>query len=316
MGEYTLVKALNGLRGGILGMAAIACTGVSIPAAAQDSDARMRKIEAEVRALQRQVFQGNSGGQFFEPEINNGQTASGSTNTGVPSSTALTDILARLDSLEAQISQLTAQSEVNSNAISQMQEQMASLGSGAASTSLASDDTPSSSPLTVSAPTTAPQPTASRSIAQASGPSDERLARVQAITKPDSGDAGDDEYSYGFRLWNAGLYPEAQQQLQMFIDKYPSHWRTTFGRNLLGRAFLDDGKPSDAAPWFLQNYQADKNAARAGDSLLYLAETMIAIEDTQRACIALAEFSETYPALATGRLQSKYEANTGKVSCN
>jgi TolA-binding protein len=45
----------------------------------------------------------------------------------------------------------------------------------------------------------------------------------------------------------------------------------SYARNLLGRAYLDDGKPREAAPWFLQNYQADKKGARASDSLLYLA---------------------------------------------
>ena len=148
------------------------------------------------------------------------------------------------------------------------------------------------------------------------GPSAERLAGVSAIAKPQSEDPGDDEYTYGFRLWEARFYPEAQQQLSLFVEKYPNHWRATYGRNLLGRAYLDDGKPREAAPWFLRNYQVDKQAARAGDSLLYLAETMIALQDTNRACIALAEFSETYPALAAGRLLDQYEANRQKVTCN
>ena len=135
----------------------------------------------------------------------------------------------------------------------------------------------------------------------------------RTIAKPQTDDSGDDEYSYGFRLWDAGFFPEAQQQLTMFVEQNPGHWRATYGRNLLGRAYLDDGKAKEAAPWFLKNYQEDKTGARAGDSLLYLAESMIALDDTRRACIALAEFSETYPALAAGRLQGQYEANRGKV---
>ena len=142
-----------------------------------------------------------------------------------------------------------------------------------------------------------------------------RNASLAAIAKPQTDDPGDDEYSYGFRLWDAGFFPEAQQQLTLFVEKYPDHPRATFGRNLLGRAYLDDGKPSEAAPWFLRNYQADKNAARAGDSLLFLAESMIALDDTQRACIALSEFAETYPALATGRLQGRYATARSKVTC-
>ena len=43
---------------------------------------------------------------------------------------------------------------------------------------------------------------------------------------------------------------------------------------------------------------------------------MIAMKDTKRACIALAEFGETYPAVASGRLKRQYDADRGKVKCN
>ena len=102
----------------------------------------------------------------------------------------------------------------------------------------------------------------------------------------------------------------------MMVDKYPRHARISHARNLLGRAFLDDGKPRDAASWFLQNYQANKTGERAPDSLLYLAESMRQLKDTSRACIALAEFGETYPREAAGRLREQYTATRGGVKCN
>jgi TolA-binding protein len=139
---------------------------------------------------------------------------------------------------------------------------------------------------------------------------------VQAIAKPQTADPGDDEYSYGFRLWSAQLYPEARQQLTKFVEQYPNHARISFGRNLLGRAFLDDKMPKEAATWFLKNYQADKNGDRAPDSLLYLGVSMIVMKDTKRACIALAEFAETYPLIASGRLASDYQAQRAKVTCS
>ena len=71
----------------------------------------------------------------------------------------------------------------------------------------------------------------------------------------------------------------------------------------------------EAATWFLQNYQSDKNGARAGDSLLFLAEAMVEMKDNNRACIALAEFGDTYPALAAGRLKDQYERDRAKVTC-
>ena len=297
------------------------------PALAQsDEQQRIRKLEAEVSALQRRVFPGGDG-RYFEPEI--GGTSQGTTVTaGTPSTTALTDILARLDAMEASLQTLTGQVEVNANTLQGLTTRMAALEQGGAAPTLASASTPTPTPA-ASSPSQASTTTANNLTAMtggassqparpapaASGPSSQRLAAVQAIAKPKTDDAGDDEYSYGFRLWDAGYYPEAQQQLTLFVEQYPDHWRTTYGRNLLGRAYLDDGKAREAAPWFLNNYQADRNAARSPDSLLYLAESMIALKDTDRACIALAEFGETYPAVAAGRLQSQYEANRAKVTC-
>ncbi|MEZ5743973.1 MAG: hypothetical protein R3D89_09705, partial [Sphingomonadaceae bacterium] len=92
-------------------------------------------------------------------------------------------------------------------------------------------------------------------------------------------------------------------------------WRASWGRNLLGRAYLDEGNPREAAKWFLQNYQSDKAGGRAADSLLYLAVSMKQADDTKRACIALAEFSETYAAEAAGRLNSLYESTRRGLAC-
>jgi len=328
------------------------------PVLAQDdiSEARLRKLEAEIRALQRNVFPGGDG-QYFEPQIRPGETRSTTTTNG-PSTTAVTDILARLDAMEIQLQRLTGISEENANAISQLSTRVADVetqnasllaaGTGvtgleeeaseavseaeepdALDTNLAAmgasqpDSAPASPPTSTGASSSgssalpalvesgSPRP----SSAPVTGPSAERLAAVQAIAKPQTDDPADDEYSYGFRLWNAGFYPEARQQLANFLEEYPDHWRATYGRNLLGRAYLDDGKTEEAARWFLRNYQTDRTAPRAADSLLFLADSMIERGDTRRACIALAEFGDTYPALATGRLLERYQSTRTKVTC-
>lgn len=295
-----------------------------VPAMAQDSEARLRKIEAEIRALQRNVFQ-NGESELFQPQISSDGTDTGSaTVTNPASTTAVTDILARLDAIEIQLQRLTAMSEETNNSLSQLDTRVTALESGGATAVAGAADavtdvatgTETVSDLADAAGTVPDTSSVSSTVEPApTGPSAERIAGVQAIAKPQTDDAGDDEYSYGFRLWNAGYFPEARQALSNFVETYPTHWRTTYGRNLLGRAYLDDGMAEDAARWFLRNYQADKQAARAPDSLLFLAESMIALEDTRRACIALAEFGETYPAVASGRLSSRFETNSGKVAC-
>ena len=292
-----------------LGGIALALAATSMPATAQDNDeTRIRKLEAEVRALQRKVFPGGDG-RYFEPEISS-QPAARPAQDFQPSTTAVTDILARLDALESQLQQLTAQYEVGTNAVRLLEERVEALESANAAPAAAGPG-----PVAGNAPAAA-NTAGTASTAAVSQPDPARLAAVQAIAKPQTDDAGDDEYSYGFRLWDAGFFPEAQQQLTLFVERYPNHSRTSYARNLLGRAYLDDGKPTEAAPWFLRNYQSDRNGARAGDSLLYLAEAMIALDDTSRACIALSEFGETYPALATGRLSGQYATARSKVTCN
>lgn len=339
----------NATRKTIIGLLLAGIVTVSVPgtAAAQDDEQRLRRLEAEMRALQRAVFPGGDG-RYFTPEVDTSQGQQRAQTVGPPSNSAVTDILARLDALEAQLARMTAREEENANEIAQLRAQLdeavaSAEGAGASRTTQPSgvipvpqqDRAASSSPTPARGSAATPPPASARSStpapspsrnaaasstptptpAAASGPSAARVAAVQAVVKPSTGDAGDDDYTYGYRLWEAGYFPEARQQLSLFLEKYPSHARASFGRNLLGRAFLDDGQPREAATHFFENYQKDKNGARAGDSLLFLSQAMVAIGDTNRACIALAEFSDTYPALATGRLKEQYDRDRSKVTC-
>jgi TolA-binding protein len=330
----------------LIGTAAANVVPLAAPLAAQETpaaaEARLRKIEAEVRALQRKVFPGGDG-KFFEPQIAPGSQGAASvtspTTSTAPSPGAVTDILVRIDALEAQLQRLTARSEEQANALAQLETRLAALetaanaplpgatGTGAPAIQPAATLTGAGTgagtqpattpPATITRPPAQTPPAATTTpAATAATPSPSRLAAVQAITKPQTADAGDDEYSYGFRLWNAGFYPEARQQLTRFVEQYPTHSKISYGRNLLGRAFLDDKLPEDAARWFLKNYQANKAGERAPDSLLYLGASMVALGDTKRACIALAEFAETYPLVAAGRLATDFQTTRAKVKCS
>ena len=359
-----LVSTASFLAPAVLAPAARAQS-ASAPA---DPEPRLRKLEAEVRALQRQVFPG-SDGKFFTPQVTPGAVPVPGAPT-VPTTTPVTDLLTRMDAVEMQIARLTAQSEETANRVAQIEARLAALtpapatgpapgeapagtttatttatvgavtapavnlpsanlsgpsltgpGKPAAATSAAAQPAvqPAPSPPAVTKPA-AIKPAATKPVqakpAAAEKPSAQRVAAVAKIVKPDTGNAGDDEYSYGFRLWEAKFFPEAQQQLRLYVDKYPRDAKISYGRNLLGRAFLDDSKPRDAAPWFLKNYQADKKGARAAESLLYLAESMRQLGDTSRACIALGEFADTYPGETTGRLKALYETTRKAVTCD
>ncbi len=281
----------------------------AVPLAAQTvtpdpaAEARMRKLEAEMRALQRVVFPGTDG-KFFPPQVQAGTGAA--TPTGTPATNPVADLLVRMEALETQLARLTAQTEVNTNKLAQLEARVAAQGAAAAVPAT----TPAALPTPVVTPTPSPRPPA------ASGPTAQRLAAVRAVQKPQTDDAGDDDYSYGYRLWEAKFQPEAQQQLKLFLDKYPRHARVSYARNLLGRSLLDDAKPRDAAQWFLQNYQ-DKNVRdRAPDSLLFLAEAMRQLKDTQRACVALSQFANEFPREAGARLKAQYDQTRAGVKCN
>ncbi len=260
-------------------------------------------------------------------------------STGIPATTPMTDLLTRMDALEAQLARLTAQNEEMANRQRQLETRLNPPGAGPNPAAAAPAATASTAPLAVApapAAAAAAAPVASSATATnlsamtggASGrtgadhaagparPSAQRIAAVEAVIKPQTGDAGLDEYSYGFRLYTAKFYPEAAQQLKIYIDKYPRDAHIGFARNLLGRVYLDDGKPNDAAPWFLTNYKTDPQGPRAADSLLNLAEAMRQLGYTSRACVALNEFAATYAAEAKGRLHQEYARTRGDLTCN
>jgi TolA-binding protein len=320
----------------------LALAGTAVPALAQDSsaDARLRRLEAEVRDLRRAAGTDKTVAPQAIPTTS-------STIPGTPATTPVSDLLARMESIENQLARLTAQNEEGGNKLRLLEERVAANEAAvkaaaavpaaivtpvdpspsaatvvdtASSSNLSAMAGSSPAPRPARAPAAAaatPAPAATRAAStRPVAPSAQRVAAVRAVVKPDTGDAAEDEYTYGFRLWEAKFYPEAQQQLKLFIDKYPRSTRVSYARNLMGRALLEEGKPRDAASWFLQNYQANKQGERAPDSLLFLGESMSRMKDSSRACIALAEFAETYPREAAGRLKSQYDATRGSVKCN
>ncbi len=286
---------------------------LAAPAVAQSADpnldVRMRKLEAEVSALQRVVFPGGDG-RFF-PQIQ--PTSGGATVSGTPATTPNADMLTRMDALEGHVSKLTAQVEEDRNRIDKLETRLAAVEAGKAAPSVGETAAviPAPKPVVVAPP--APKPAAV--VAKPADPSAKRLAAVRAVPKPQTDDPGDDEYSYGFRLWEAKFQPEAQQQLKLFLTKYPKHARVSYARNLLGRSYLDEGNPREAASWFLQNYKADPKGDRAPDSLLFLGESMRQLKDTNRACVAVDQFGRDFPKEAAGRLKAQYDTTRAGLKC-
>jgi TolA-binding protein len=109
-------------------------------------------------------------------------------------------------------------------------------------------------------------------------------------------DEGEDAYSQGFRLWQAGQFDEAITQLKAFTAAYPKHRRASYANNLIGRALLDKGDARAAASALLSNYRNNPGGERAQDSLYYLGQALMKLGQPGQACKAYAELDAVYGA--------------------
>lgn len=275
---------------------------------------RVDRLEREMRAVQRKVFP-NGAGQMVEPQIT---PQTDTTIPGTPATSVVTDLTLRVSALEGQIQTITAQTEQNQFRMRQLQQAFdayrqatevrlkALEAQASAEAAAASGDSSSGSS------NAAPDLAADKPAAK---PSADRAAKIAAVQRPDSGDPAEDGYVYGFRLWQAKLYPEARKALQEVATKYPKHRRASYARNLIGRAYLDENAPSLAAVAFYDNYKKDPNGERAADSLYYLAQALVKLKKpAAEVCKVYDELTQVYPdqlsaemraGVAQGRADSK-----------
>lgn len=300
----------------LAGMASIA-----MPVVAQTSrdgiEGRVDRLEREMRAVQRKVFPGGAG-QTVEPQIT-APDRSGPA-PGIPASGVVSDLTARVSALESQQSVLTGQIEQNQYRLRQLEEaftaykrstdaRLKALEEGASAVGGTTPvtgigTTPAATPRPTTPRPTTPAPTTSTPTAPVAG-----------IERPSSGDAAEDAYTYGFRLWQAKQYDAAITELRSVVQKHPKHRRASYAQNLLGRALLDQNKPALAATAFFENYQKMPNGERAPDSLYYLAQALVKMKKpASEVCKVYDELTQVYGDrlseamkmdVATGRSASK-----------
>ena len=302
------------------------------PLAAQDGAVELRvgKLEKEMKAVQRKVF---PTGVPVQPEI-------GPLDTGdagaAPASTPLNDLSSRVDSLEAQLKLLTGQVETNGNRQKKLEEAFKAYQGATDARLKALEPTlpdltpPAATPpvakpvaLVPAAVTEAPKPAAAKAPAATTTKTatpaktdPKRKALVDAVEIPATGDAVEDAYTYGFRLWAAKLYPEAQVKLKEFSAKYPKHKRASFAQNLLGRAYLDEGKPALASVAFYDNYTKNPKGERASESLYYLGVALTRLKKLPDACKVFDEFKDVYGASAPADLKARVAKARTEASCS
>lgn len=308
-----------------LGAATIALV-AAMPAQAQEGaiDKRVERLEKEMRAVQRSVFPGGSP-TFFEGEIAPDNTPGERARTNAP----VIDLTARVDALETQLQTLTGQTEQNAFQLRELEKQFtayktemdkrfadpAAVAATATPASLAPTVKPSVAPTTVAA-TPVKKPAEKPAAKPATTtPDAARLALVKKIEVPASGNETKDAYDYGYRLWEAKLYPEAQAQLKTVVTKWPKSSQASFAQNLLGRSYLDEGKPSLAAVAFYNNYKDRPSGARAPHSLMFMGVALDKLGRKADACKAFRELEEVYGDKAPQDVRTDAAAARTKAGC-
>lgn len=305
----------------LMGVAAAAIAAAA-PAQAQDQTVtkRVDRLEKEMRAVQRQVFPGGAP-TFFEGEIAPDNTPGERAKAATP----VADLTARVDALESQLQTLTGQTEQNAYQLRELEKQFTAYKiemDRRFPAEAAAEATPASLPVV---PTVKPTPAATTAAApakkpaatpaKATSPDAARLALVKKVEIPSTGNEQQDAYNYGFRLWDAKLYPEAETQLKTVVTKWPKSNQASFAQNLLGRAYLDEGKPSLAAVAFYNNYKDRPSGPRAPHSLMYMGVALEKLGRKADACKAFRELDDVYGDKAPQDVRTDAAAAKAKAGC-
>lgn len=306
MMRWTLTAAL---------LASTTATGALAQATGGTLDGRVGKLEKEMKAVQRTVF---PQGVPVQPDAGAPAPA---TAPGSPSSTPIADLTARVDALEKSVATLTGQVEQalftnkqQDETIKRLEARLNGLEGGtatgdapAASVTATSRAAPPGSALAKPAPAK-PAPSPAK-------PDPARRAAIAAVEMPATGDAAEDAYTYGFRLYSAKLYPEAQAKLKEFVAQYPKHKRASYAQNLLGRAYLDEGKPALASVAFYDNYQKMPKGDRAAESLYWLGQSLIRLKKLPDACKVYDELADVYGATMSADLKARAAKGRADAKC-
>ncbi len=278
-------------------------------------DLRVGKLEKEMKAVQRTVF---PQGVPVQPE--SGIAVPG-VAAGSPATSPIADLTSRVDALEKSLATLTGQIEQaqfrnrqQDEAIKRIEARLPSADAPAepaAATPAVVTPKPATS-TAVPRPTTPP---ATKPVVVATKPDAARKAQIAAVEIPATGDAVEDAYSYGFRLYSAKLYPEAQTKLKEFVAKYPSHRRASYAQNLLGRAYYDEGKPALASVALYDNYQKMPKGERAPESLYWLGQALTKLKKLPDACKVYAELDDVYGTRLGADLKAKATKGRADAKC-
>ena len=217
----------------------------------------------------------------------------------------------RIVSLERQLADILRAEEENGRRIAQLETQLTQERDASAQRIAALESKLASAP--VAAPVEAAETPATQPLQLASA----------SVSKPkplptiasDAADPAEEAYDTGYQLWKAGKYDSAIGALRAFTSAYPNHRRTSWAHNLAGRAMLDKGEPRAAAETLLANYRGNPKGERAADSLFYLGQSLVKLDQPSQACKAYAELEAVYGATMRADLKKMLPEAKSEAKC-
>ena len=278
---------------------------------------RLDRLEKQVQQVQRQVF----------PRGHPADTA-GFSDDPAATQSSVVNLDQRLDALEKQVADLVRQSEENGNRLRNVESGIGQMKTDQDQRIAALEH--KMSEAAVAAPAVAPAEAmpATTTPAKAKTPS-KVPPKKTADAQPSAGeggpvvesnaavtDPGEDAYTQGFHLWEAGQYDQAIEALKAFTAAYPRHRRVSYANNLIGRSLMSKGQTRDAAAIFLANYRGNPGGERAADSLYYLGQAAMQLGQPGQACKVYAEFDAIYGAKARSDLKKQVSDAKAQAQCS
>ena len=258
------------MRFRIIVLALVALLG-SIPAAPAQNNGdaaalsdRLDRMQRDLDALQRQVYQGNP-----PPSAATGQAPQASGPLTLQDED-------RMTRLEDQMRDLTGKVETLNNAISQL---------GARLDKLSSDVDMRLTALEHGAPAGGNAPPAAPGRAPATA-----SANAPATTP-------NQQYQAAFALLRQADYPGAEQALRAFVTQHPKDPLAGDAQYWLGETFYVRKNWKDAAIAFAEGYQKYHKSGKAPDDLLKLAMSLGNMGQKTNACTALQRLDHDFPQM-------------------
>lgn len=308
------------------GLFAVSAVLLSTSAMAQRQAAtpeqRIERLEKQVGEMQRQIY----------PKGRPADTA-GFSDDPAATQSSVASLDQRLDAVEKQMADMLRQSEENAHRLQQIASDLTQLRTAQeqriSTLEQRMNDAAASVPATTAAPIESPATTkpATTTKPAPAKPTTKPPKKESADATPPTGDTtsasaapisdpGEDAYTEGFHLWEAGNYDQAITSLKAFTAAYPKHRRVSYANNLIGRSLLSKGDARGAATAFLSNYRGNPGGERAPDSLLYLGQALMQLGQAGQACKAYQELDAVYGAKIRPDLKKEEVAAKTQAQCS